>query len=83
MVFVNLNSIIQPLKTTFEHVNHENLNAMDGRSSFSRDSVLTFRNLIILLLQQLQRSHKRELLDFVISIQENGANLTSISAAAF
>lgn len=45
--------------------------------------MLTFRNLIILLLQQLQRSLKRELQDFVNSLQENGADLASISAAAF
>lgn len=45
--------------------------------------MLTFKNLVIFFLTQLQRSITRELLDFIESLKEHKADLSSVSAAAF
>mgnify|MGYP003595630764 CR=1 FL=1 len=82
---VNVTPLIDNLDLTLKHIDNEHFKSehKGDKSSFTRDRVFTIKNLIIFFLTQLQRSIKRELLDFIEAIRENRADLAGVSGAAF
>jgi hypothetical protein len=84
-VDVNLTPITETIHVTFKQFDNEQFKCCHkvGKLSFSRYRLLSFKRIVIIILQQLQRSLSRELLDFVSALQKEGADLTSISKVAF
>jgi Transposase DDE domain len=80
-----LSPITETINVTFNQLENEQFICCqkDGKSSFSRYRLLTFKRLVVFILQQLQRSLTRELQDFVKTLQKEDSEIISISKAAF
>jgi hypothetical protein len=74
--------IINKINIALENENFKARNIRDAKC-FIRDRALTFKNLVVLLMTQLQRAIQREIDDFVSQVSDPACSFTRVSKAAF